>query len=578
MIQILLNNQWKILRNTIRTQRWQNIFGFFVGTVIIGIFLFFFGRFIWLHSEQMTPDTFNNMFSFALLAIIAMVILMGIPQVFKQLFDSSDLEMLFTMPIHPRSIFWSKYIQSYFGVPLFMFIIFIIPCIVLGIAMQAPFLYYMIMFIALLTATVFGLSLICLLNLFIIQMIPPARANEFMTIMGFVSGVLVYLLIMLPQLSSDRSLIEQMLTGLPDLPKWLPVAWGGIAIQYALEGSLLALLPLGLLILLTVLMMLVTTYLVEKGFRSGWIRMHEGSNKKRRKKKGTSFRAIHHPIVAVGKKEWLTMKRDMREWLTIIPMVVFFIFGMVGFFVGGGRLSDIQGYGEISWPIAQIILLFLCALMNGLISSASIGREGYNLWIIEVMPLTGKYVAYGKLWISWLIPYLFLTFVEVIALFLLNWTFLNFFIGVVVKALITAGLSSFGLWIGTLGAKYNPTNPQQRLSFGAMVFEFVFSYVYLFIALIPAVYLLLPDMLLEEIPKDFNHGLTGVTGILATITLNLLALKLSHTIVMTISAGLLFLLITIGFTYLCIHLSARRIERGLKIDLITPSSSRTLRR
>src|SRR5690606_18725495 len=137
----------------------------------------------------------------------------GLPQVFKGLYSGSDLELLFTMPIPTKNIFWVKFIQSFFGTPIYIYSIFSVPIIVYGVAIKASFLYFIVALIVLLAVAIIGLSLIFLLNLLLIQFLPPGRANEFMTIMSFLSGILVYYLIMFPNMSNDEPLTDVLLSG-----------------------------------------------------------------------------------------------------------------------------------------------------------------------------------------------------------------------------------------------------------------------------------------------------------------------------------------------------------------------------
>src|SRR5690625_4676906 len=329
MMKILLKNQLKILMNTIRTQRWQNTIGFIVVIGIVGFALYWLSIFVWLISGQVTPSILENLLAFSFLTLIGLIILMGLPQVFKSLYSGSDLEMLFTMPIPTRYIFWVRYIQSYFGTPLFAYIMLAVPMIIFGLAVKAPFLYFITALLALFAVTIIGLSVIFLLNLLLIQVMPPSRANEFITVVSVLSGIIVYLIIILPNMSGDESMTDRILSGLPALPKWVPVSWGSSAISQAFQGELAAFLPLAMLLLLAIILMILATMLVERGFRTGWIRLSERSSKKRtqRSRKGT-FAKLHHPIIAVGKKEWYTIKRDLREWLTLLPILFFIVFGV----------------------------------------------------------------------------------------------------------------------------------------------------------------------------------------------------------------------------------------------------------
>src|SRR5690625_5196969 len=133
MINVLFKNQLRMLKNSIRTARLQTIIGTFIAVVFIGIFIVFIGRFIWRFSEQITVNVLEGLLGFGFVIVFALVILMGLGQVFKSLFDSSDLEMLFAMPIPTKSIFWMKFIQSYFSTALFMFVVMIVPMYIYGL-------------------------------------------------------------------------------------------------------------------------------------------------------------------------------------------------------------------------------------------------------------------------------------------------------------------------------------------------------------------------------------------------------------------------------------------------------------
>src|SRR5699024_8822277 len=101
-------------------------------------------------------------------------------------------------------------------------------------------------------------------------------------------------------------------------------------------------------------------------------------------------------------------------------------------------------------------------------------------------------IALGKLWISWLLPFILLTILECIAGIFLGWTWRQFIVGIVVKAGITVGISAIGIWIGTIGARFNPANPQQRLTFGTSIILLLLSYVYLLMMTVPYALMLVP--------------------------------------------------------------------------------------
>lgn len=562
--------------NTLKSQELKNYVAYLVIFAALAILLFLFSQTIWRIAGSLTEPILAGIFSYSLLMIIGMVILIGMPQVFKQMYSATDLEFLFTLPIKTRHIFLMKFTQSFIGIPLFAFIFFLIPFVAYGVASGANTLYYFVLLFVLFAASIIGLSIAYLFNLIVIQIVPASRANEFMTAMSFLSGLFVYLLFMLPQISNGRSFAESLMAGLPILPDWVPVSWGSDALTNATSGSMSFFLPLILFILLTIVLILLTTMLVEKGFRTGWIRLSEGSRKKKKhKSKKERAKSTSHPIIAIGKKEWFSIKRDMREWMAFLPLTFFIVFPVIGFMSGDVSISELRGFNNISWPIAQGLFLFIYAMFNGQIAASAISREGLSAWILRTLPLSGRDIALGKLWISWLLPFIILTILECLAGAFLGWAWWQFITGIVVKAGITIGISSIGIWIGTIGARFNPSNPQQRLTFGTSMILLLLAYVYMAILSIPYALMLVSG---EAAPLVVEMGAdsSGFFGFVFSLFGVLLTWKASNPMIV-ISLGLLLMFIlSIGIAWLFLNVSAKRIDRGVTIDIVSGTSGKTV--
>lgn len=575
MMKILLNNERKILLNSMRTQRRGHIFGYLLACIVLAVFLYFISKGVWSLSDELTDSILSGILSLGLLASIGFIVLLGVPQVFKDMYSTKDLELLFTLPIKTRHVFWVKYMKSFFGTPLLVYLFLGIPLLIYGISAKVHFIFYPTVLIVLFSTVLIGLSIAYLLNLVLIQIVPASRANEFITVMSVLSGLIVYFIFMFPNIVNDEPITETILSGVSLLPNWVPTSWASNSIIAASHGSISFLLPAFILLLLAVISMVLAMTLVEKGFRTGWIRLNEGNKPKKKKRKKKGEINLSHPITAIGKKEWYAIKRDIREWLVLLPIAMFLIFGLIGFFSGGGDLTSMRGYHQISWPIAQGVFLFVYTFSMGTIASASIGREGASLWILRTLPLSGKQIATGKLWISWLIPFVIITIMEIGIGIALGWTILQFIIGILMKSMVAFGFSSIGLLLGTLGAKYHPTNPQQRLTFGISLLLLVSSWIYMVIVSIPFAYILFPINEIE-LPPDLEHGMSGFIGVLATILLTFLTWKASFPILMTIVGILLLAAVTFGFAVLCIYLSGRRIDAGIKIDMVSERSNKRL--
>src|SRR5690625_780033 len=570
MMKILIKNEAKQLWNSLRTQKKSHLVSYLAAMIGLLFFLGVLTQAAWAMSSSITEPVFAGILTYGCLLIVWMIILMGVPQVFKDMYSTTDLEHLFTLPIKTKYIFWMKYLKSLFGIPLFLAVFFMVPVMTYGIATGVSGLFYPIAFLVTFSFMVIGLSIAYLFNLLLIQVVPASRANEFITVMSLSSGIFVYFIFMAPTFTNDLPITEIILSGLPLLPNWAPVTWGSTAIIEAANGSFAFGLPIILLLLLALVSFLFSTSLVEKGFRTGWVRLNEGTGKKRKKRKQTRKSRLRHPVWAIGKKEWFGFKRDVREWMVLMPIGFIMIFGLFGFLSSGGlsMFSEMRDFNELSWPIAQMLFLFIYMFSTGTIAAHSIGREGPSLWVLKTMPLSGKHIILGKLWISWLIPFVLLTGVEVIIGFLLGWTFLQFVAGVFLKALVTVGMSALGLLMGTIGGKSHATNPQARLHLCISILLFVSSWVYLFVVSLPFGYLLAP-LADVDLPANLDHGITRLFGVVASIVLTLISWKISYPVMMAGVGFLVLALVSIGLTSLFITVSARKVDKGITIDMVS---------
>src|SRR5699024_4677104 len=92
---------------------------------------------------------------------------------------------------------------------------------------------------------------------------------------------------------------------------------------------------------------------------------------------------------------------------------------------------------------------------------------------------------------------------------------------------------------------------------------------------IPYAYIIIP---LSEIdlPANLDHGMTGFTGMIASIVLQFLSWKGSLPVLMNIVGFIGQIIISLGISSLFIFMGAKRIDKGVKIDLVSETSAKPL--
>src|SRR5690625_6147121 len=127
MMKILIKNEAKQLWNSLRTQKKSHLVSYLAAMIGLLFFLGLLTQAAWALSSSIIESVFAGILTYGCLLIVGMIILMGVPQVFKDMYSTTDLEHLFTLPIKTKYIFWMKYLKSLFGIPLFLAVFFMVP-------------------------------------------------------------------------------------------------------------------------------------------------------------------------------------------------------------------------------------------------------------------------------------------------------------------------------------------------------------------------------------------------------------------------------------------------------------------
>src|SRR5690625_182853 len=99
MMKILIKNEAKQLWNSLRTQKAGHLVSYLIATIVLLFFLGMLTQGAWTMSSSITEPVFAGILTYGYLLIVGMIILMGVPQVFKDMYSTTDLEHLFTLPI-----------------------------------------------------------------------------------------------------------------------------------------------------------------------------------------------------------------------------------------------------------------------------------------------------------------------------------------------------------------------------------------------------------------------------------------------------------------------------------------------
>ncbi len=436
------------------------------------------------------------------------------------LYLSGDLDFLMAAPVPIRAVFIAKQLQAI--LPNFGLIaLFGLPVLFgLGAAGGYNFLYYPMVVIVLGMLALAAAGTSSLLVMGVARIFPPRRVAE---VLGAVGAILSIVCSQSGNFVNAMRLDENLDPN--QIPfaamtrfnaVWNPLSWAGRGLVNLGQAQILpALLFLGLTLLLTGGLFLISLQVAERLYYSGWASMQAGGRKKRAAPKvrqpgmvlaerhpgvipaGTAagaaslLRFIPQPVRGLVGKDFLTLRRDPRNMGQLItPLIVGAMYGFFLFRSGGippaGRgeapawfmdiLSNIMIYGNIA-----ISLLVGWSLISRL-GLIGFSQEGKNYWMLKTAPVPASRMLAAKFIVAYL-PGLVVGLIFMVIISLIQSASLSIlFFGMGVVALSTVGAAGINVAFGVTGVNLTWEDPRRMSSGWSGCFSMILSFLYMGIA------------------------------------------------------------------------------------------------
>jgi ABC-2 type transport system permease protein len=406
----------------------------------------------------------------------------------QALYLAGDMDFLLSAPVPIRAVFVSKQLQAI--LPNFGFIaLFGLPVLFgLGASGGYNFLYYplVVVVLALLALAAAGVS--SLLVMGVVRIVPARRVAE---MLGFVGATISIICSQSGSLFRTVNWDEQSISAqqipLSSLTRfnaaWNPLSWAGRGLVEFGEGRWgTAVLFLGLTFAITGGLFLLSLNTAERLYYSGWASMQAGGRKKRtiqaksaapvRAGAGSAFlaRFIPQPVLGIVGKDFLTMRRDLRNMSQLITPIIFgVIYGVFLFRSGGGSavgqdeapewimqmLQSAAVYGSIA------LSLFVGWSLISRLGMIGFSQEGNNYWILKTAPVGTDRLLAAKFLVAYL-PGLVLGELFMLVISLLRGASVTHMLyGAAVVAVSIIGSVGINLAFGVTGVNLTWTDPRR---------------------------------------------------------------------------------------------------------------------
>ncbi|NLO21879.1 MAG: hypothetical protein GX119_07745 [Syntrophomonadaceae bacterium] len=595
---LLLKNQLRLSYKKMRhwpITVWISIV--FFGAAILAL-LSYLGFIAYGALQTMPPQSGQEFLSLLLMMGLVTQVFFGVTAAFATLYMSDDLELLFMAPVSLRAVFAVKSAvvasSNLLTIALFVFL----PGLFYGLLFQADAVFYFLLLIVVLGLWTMGTALAELLNMLVMRIVPPHRSREAVGFIGALAAIMIALIFQLPNLMMARgeSLdIGSWLTGQEELLRlmdFFPWGWGSSALAQGVAGNFWAGLGWsGLLLAVGAAFFWSSFLLVERGFRRGWINLSQGEARKRKKRSTpdqavfpfqqdiTSFLSVKGEatgqaplrtgIWAVAKKDLLYLGRDTREWFGYLAPLIIMVF-----FAGQFMLVP----SETTKSSSIMILVIYSAMFSGNLALQSFGREGESEWVLNSVPLAGWPVVWGKLLAAVLPTLLLMEALLVGTAIALDFSVIMTLALAVGAVLLTLGASAIGLFYSINNCRFNPDNPQQRISPGASMIMYLMNFLFMLFLSLGLVYIFPPTELMAVLgdipPVSFSWSFPE----LIVYGVYLLSRPFLWTPFFRILLGIVFTSLVwslVFFTFMAA--TVRQSRKGFQVQIVTGTKKKSSR-
>ena len=417
----------------------------------------------------------------------------------QALYLAGDMDFLLSTPIPIRAVFLSKLLQAI--LPNFSLIcLFALPVLFgLGLAQGYNFLYYPLALIMLAALALAAAGISSLLVMLVVRVFPARRVAE---VIGFVGATFSFLCSQSGNLARfNDPTPEQGQQALQMLQRanapWSPLAWAGRGLVGIGEANWLPGLGFTLLTLgLAGAIFYFALNTAERLYYTGWASM--AVSKQRKKKAPAAPTAIGRqsqalfaplkafvekslpaPLRAIAIKDWVMMRRDLRNMSQLITPLIFGLVYAVMLLRGGGEAPP--GRGEApEWFMDVLsnamvysnvgLSLFVSWMLIGRLAGMGFSQEGKSYWLLKSSPVGVPQLIGAKFLVAYL-PVLVISWGFLVIIWFMQAGSLGVLLfSLPVVALSIAGNAGINLAFGISGANMNWEDPRhmQNTSSGCL--------------------------------------------------------------------------------------------------------------
>ena len=437
---------------------------------VIGDYWFFHRVIVYLDGlpSRVGDELIVQLVNLVFITLFMMVLFSGLIVSLSVYYLSRDLELLHSLPIPIRSLVTARYFQCMAN-SSWMVLLFSLPMFAAyGSHFEVSWDYYLYLIFNLVPFIAIPCLLAVLAIMVLMKVYPTHKTHQVMTFLGifFLVGVVVYLRFLSQDKFFGQDVSDEQIMAFvaslkaPDYP-FLPSNWITRGLSGWVEGKReMPFMQTSLLWGVAGGLFVLHLWVASRIYFQGWCLVQVGRGtplEGRRTKRKTFFQNL--PLSAPGRallnKDLKIFARDPEQWsqlFILFALVCVYIFNIMHLPLENKVLREVVSVlnvGLVGFVMAALISRFV-------FTSPSV--EGKSFWSIYTRPVTMQKFLAGKFWMFFP-PLLFIAeLLVVVSNQLLEVDAFVMRVSVIGVFLLTLGLTSLGLGLGTLYPEFDHEN------------------------------------------------------------------------------------------------------------------------
>lgn len=391
----------------------------------------------------------------------------GIIYIMSVFYFSKDFSILIPMPLTPSEVMLSKFIAVLANEYLVVLPMLLPPILIYGINRDVSLFYWVKSLAFIAFAPIIPLTMAAILVMVIMRFINLSRHKDTLTIIG---GLLSILFVVVMSIYSqdmtgmdEELFLETQINFIEEIGKKFPPSiWATIGlVNDKMQGILNLLLFIGV----SILFFMGLIFLSERVFYEGLLAGMEAGKKRHTANMRIKVKR-RSPLSALVLREWRLFIRNPGyainglAGIIIMPLII-----IISFSANGKDMEEFISLmqlpgADMAITIVGIFLSIFTSTTN-MISCTAISREGKDVWISKLIPVSPKKQVLSKLFHAMIVSTMGIVSIGIIYAIFLKLSLGRTLIILSISFLASLFMNIIGLIVDIMNPKLDWTNPQE---------------------------------------------------------------------------------------------------------------------